>query len=100
MHHVDSPYVMKFLGYMLDPLAIVMPWMECSLYDALSQEISESVGTRLYWAYCASMGVLALHRAKIVHRDIKSLNFLLDQGCFCGHPYSLFLIPLVPVSSS
>lgn len=60
---------------------MVMPWMSHSLADALrSDRLSSDVSVRLYWAYCCSMGILALHTAKVVHRDIKSLNFLLDQG--------------------
>ena len=81
VRNIDSPYVMKFLGCMLCPFAIVMPWKEHSLWDALRcDRMSADISTRLYWAYCCSMGILSLHTANVVHRDIKSLNFMLDQG--------------------
>ena len=50
---------------------------------SLNQLLEESLwdaGQRVYVAQLSAMSIMALHELGIVHRDVKSHNFLFDGG--------------------
>ena len=82
---IQNPFLVQFLGYTdTYPYCIVTQYVECgSLYDALnhnpsSPELSNTDKTNI--AMCIAYGMISLHRLHIIHRDLKSLNILLDSN--------------------
>lgn len=80
---VDHPTILKFIGATdTFPYSIVTEWMDGGdLYKALKKHKLD--GTQL--TICAldiARGMNYLHQKMIVHRDLKSLNILLDKD---GH---------------
>lgn len=82
-HQLDHPNIVLFLGActVSPDLAIVMEYMQCSLFDALhygslQRELSET--DKINIILQSSKGVEYLHRHDIAHCDIKSSNVLLD----------------------
>jgi serine/threonine protein kinase len=82
MASLRNPNIVQFYGYCLSPrYCIVMEYMpEGSLYNALRTEKLIDWTPRLKIATDIACGLAFLHKAKILHRDIKSLNVLLDKG--------------------
>jgi len=82
-----SPYIVEIIGYSNNKniLSIVMECMENgSLYDVLHiKKTSLSVSKKLEMALQCTLGVAELHKNAIVHRDIKSLNFLVSEDYSC-----------------
>ena len=64
---------------------LIMERMRCSLADELrvrpeELQSGEALVSQLWWATQAVMAVRVLHSAHMVHRDLKSSNFLLGHG--------------------
>lgn len=77
MHH---PNVVRFLGYCTVPRCLVMEYMpQGSLYSVLHKAESLEWTIRMRIVTDIASGLAFLHSKKIFHRDIKSLNVLLDN---------------------
>ncbi|CAF1182276.1 unnamed protein product [Adineta ricciae] len=85
MHRIRFPYVLNVFGVCLDPgcLAIVVEYMSLgSLYDVIR---NKDLTWPDRWSIASQMtkGVNYLHQFRphpIIHRDIKSFNFLMALG--------------------
>ena len=78
----ENENVVKLLGYIEDPLSIVMVKYDINLFSLLHewkrfslQEISVMTGCSI--AIDIANGMAALHSASIIHLDLKSSNILL-----------------------
>lgn len=83
MAGLRSPYIVQFYGYCVSPKhCIVMEHMpNGSLFDVLKdkkQPLDWAIRIRI--AIEIASGVAFLHQEHIIHRDIKSLNVLLDRS--------------------
>ena len=77
MATLDHPNVLKLYGVTLTPpFCIVTELLKCSLYDRLKLL---SATKRSLIALKVSQAMEALHSARIIHRDLKSANILLDE---------------------
>lgn len=80
-------YVVRVLGYSTSErtLTIVMEYMtKGSLYDVLhTRKETLSVITRMRMARHCALGLQHLHELKVMHRDIKSMNILVNDGYAC-----------------
>jgi hypothetical protein len=78
MAKLRCQHVVSFYGYCPQPRAIVMEYMpNGSLYNALrKQNLGWDIRIRIAGDIAA--GLAFLHREQILHRDVKSLNVLLD----------------------
>ena len=83
-NRLDSPHVMRFLGFVRDPvrgLGLVMPRMRGSLQELVLVPDGPDPSQRVLFAHLCGMSVMALHEMGVCHQDIKSHNFLYDGGC-------------------
>ena len=82
MANLKSPNVIQFFGFCLSPkYAIVMEYMpKGSLYSINKNEGPLPWSTRVRIATDIANGIHFLHDKNILHRDIKSLNVLLDEN--------------------
>lgn len=80
MANLKCPNVVQFLGYCESPLAIVMEFMSSgSLYDCIRRKELDIAGdTLIHIAQGMARGLGFLHKNQIIHRDLKSLNILMD----------------------
>lgn len=82
MLRLDHECLVRFFGLILDENRSLMLVMEYgangSLYDYLQSRNEISWQMRLRLAHELAKGLAYLHGEKIVHRDIKSLNIVLD----------------------
>jgi hypothetical protein len=78
----DNPFLLPITGFTnRAPYAIITPFVECgSLYQALNGKAKFNLsGTeKQRIAMGVAHGMARLHELKIIHRDLKSLNILLD----------------------
>ncbi|ELR22246.1 protein kinase domain containing protein [Acanthamoeba castellanii str. Neff] len=84
MTALRHPNVVLFMAACTKPpkMCIVMEFMSLgSLYDLLHNELIPEIpfALKVKVAYQASKGMHFLHSSGIVHRDLKSLNLLLDS---------------------
>jgi len=86
MTDLRHPHVVLFMGAVTTPpnMCIIMEYMTMgSLYDILHNEkISDDIlkpSKRLKMALQVARGMNYLHSSNIIHRDLKSLNLLLDE---------------------
>ncbi len=82
MEGLRSEYLVAFRGICLDPrYCLVMEFCEGGTLRARLDKASEAITPleQLRWAMQISYGVYQLHSAKIVHRDLKGENILLDR---------------------
>lgn len=82
---VKGPKVVSFFGACLEPrLSLVMEFCEMgSLYDVLSDESYEfkwETFFNLAIQMVKAIQTLHFHKPQILHRDIKSMNFLVDEN--------------------
>ncbi|CAN0330030.1 unnamed protein product [Hapterophycus canaliculatus] len=82
MRHANIVQVVAFgLGDADHPPCLVMERMNESLFDLLGVEgIEMDPAARVSIALDVCEGLRFLHDHRIVHRDLKSLNVLLDAG--------------------
>ncbi|PCI36712.1 MAG: hypothetical protein COB50_04370 [Thiotrichales bacterium] len=75
--------VVKLMGICVapSPYCMVMEYMPYGdLYNILHGKATVSWKVRLQWAKDIGVGLKYLHKNKIVHRDLKSPNILIDAG--------------------
>lgn len=82
----DNPFLINLLGYTdTYPYCIATPYIgQGSLYDALKKKPSSPIldnTDKTIIAMCIAYGMISLHSMSIIHRDLKSLNILLDDNC-------------------
>ena len=76
------PNILLFMGLTLEPTGLVTEYVcNGSLYQVL-HDFTYSIPqhTVLWWAHSLAVAMDFLHSAGILHRDLKSLNVLLDAG--------------------
>lgn len=87
MAKTGCDYVVRVLGYATAErtLTIVMEYMtKGSLYDLLhTRKEPLSVITRMRMARHCALGLQHLHDLKVMHRDIKSMNILVNDSYSC-----------------
>jgi serine/threonine protein kinase len=77
-----DPFLLDFIGFTLSPpYSIVTSFMPCgSLWDAVhNRAFRLNAGQKTNIAMGIAHGMAYLHRHKVVHRDLKSPNILLDE---------------------
>ncbi len=83
MQNLDHECLIRLLGLVFDPNSPPMLVMEYgaqgSLYEYLRSDQEIVWGIRLRMAEELARGLAYLHQAHVVHRDIKSLNVVLDR---------------------
>ena len=83
MEGLRSEYLVGFRGlcFYPDPYCLVMEFCEGGTLRARLNKVSEAIAPieQLRWAMQVSYGVYQLHAVKIVHRDLKGENILLDR---------------------
>eukprot|EP01130_Rhizamoeba_saxonica_P018656 TRINITY_DN9407_c0_g1_i2.p1 TRINITY_DN9407_c0_g1~~TRINITY_DN9407_c0_g1_i2.p1 ORF type:complete len:441 (-),score=67.46 TRINITY_DN9407_c0_g1_i2:50-1372(-) len=82
-----SNYVVEVYGYSTSGniLTIVMEYMKNgSLYDLIhTKKTPLSIIQRIRMARHCALGVAVLHSNKVIHRDVKSMNILVDDYYAC-----------------
>ena len=77
MATLNHPSILKLVGVTLtSPFCIVTELLKCSLFDRLKYLTPTK---RSIIALRVSQGMEQLHAARIIHRDLKSANILLDE---------------------
>ena len=81
MAQLHSPNIVQFYGFYISPAySIVMEYMpNSSLFRMLGSDQPLEWSLRLNIALDISKGVVFLHHENILHRDLKSMNVLLDK---------------------
>lgn len=82
MAKLHSPNIVSLYGYCMNPkYCIVMEYMpKGSLFNVLKSDQPLDWKIRIKMATDIACGLAFLHQEKILHRDIKSLNVLLDEN--------------------
>ena len=82
MAQLSSPNIIRFFGFCLNPkYSIIMEYMpKGSLYHVNKNEEPLPWSVRIKIATQIAEGISFLHSKNIVHRDVKSLNVLLDDN--------------------
>lgn len=80
-------YIVPFVGYSIEPpFSIITEFMPCdNLYHSTNRRKRTQVlsGTHLtIIAICIAHGMLAIHKAGVIHRDLKTSNILMDPNGF------------------
>lgn len=82
MEGLRSEYLVGFRGICLDPrYCLVMEYCDGGTLRARLDKISEAITPveQMRWAMQMGYGLYQLHSVKIVHRDLKGENILLDK---------------------
>lgn len=78
MATLNHPSILRLLGVTLTaPFCIITELLQCSLYDKLRYLTPTK---RSIIAFRVSQAMEQLHAARIIHRDLKSGNILLDEN--------------------
>ncbi len=81
MARLRSPNIVQFYGYCENPYRIVMEYMPKGSLDRVLHDPQENLSwdLRIRIAMDISSGLAFLHCEDILHRDVKSLNVLLNE---------------------
>ena len=85
LSQIRHPHVLQLLGVCREPLCMVTEFMRRgSLLSILhNKSIKLPWHRRLKFAVHSSKGMLCLHGAGLVHRDLKSLNIFVADDWTC-----------------
>lgn len=79
MSELRSEYLVGFRGICFDPCCLVMEYCEGgALSERLQTNEAIPLNLQMHWALQITYGLQQLHLQKILHRDLKSANILLD----------------------
>jgi serine/threonine protein kinase len=72
-----SPYLVKLVGYSLNPIAVIMKYYPLSLADMiLNQDFMENDESKLKCCIEIARGMELVHSKEIIHFDLKPGNFI------------------------
>lgn len=86
LKEVNSPFIVKHFNTFIhkSTLNIVMEYCpKGDLTGYMKAQMGKPLKEETIWKFSIQMlsGLRDLHRKKILHRDIKSLNIFLDENC-------------------
>jgi TPR repeat protein/serine/threonine protein kinase len=79
LHRLSHPRIVRLFGITKEPHALVMEYMPLGSLDKVLRQQKLSYQQKLRIALDIALGLKYLHEKGITHRDLKSLNVLLEE---------------------